>query len=46
MFNNFKSMGKRFGKWYMASQNPTLVTCTGVIMLILTYDYLSKAGVL
>lgn len=46
MFNDFKSMGNRFGKWYMASETPTMVTCTGVIVLILTYDWLSKHGLL
>lgn len=46
MFNNFKSMGKRFGKWYMASEKPTMVTCTSVIALILAYDWLAKNGVL
>lgn len=46
MFNNFKSMGKRFGKWYMASETPTMVTCTGVIVLILAYDWLSKHALL
>lgn len=46
MFNHIKPMGKRFGKWYMASETPTMVTCSAVIAVILAYDWLSKHGVL
>ncbi|WP_338924727.1 hypothetical protein V0M98_34475 (plasmid) [Pseudomonas silesiensis] len=46
MLKTVKPMGKRFITWYTASQNPTMVTCSGVIALILTYDWLAKHGVL